>query len=103
MAGKSTHPEQSVKPDFTEIIETFGEISREWAERMKTEADLVSELMQKLTAARSFPETTTACGEWMSRRMELLAEDNSRLLADTQKFWKAGTRLMSSGLSGAAS
>jgi hypothetical protein len=48
--------------------------------------------MEKVTTARSFPETTAAYGEWMSRRMELFADDNRRLWADAQKIMWAGTR-----------
>jgi hypothetical protein len=104
MAEKHTHPARAVTPNFTEIIETFGEVSREWMARAKSETGLASELVDKLTAARSFAETTTAYGEWMARRMELCAEDGRRFWADTtQKFMEAGTRLLSNGMTGASS
>jgi len=51
--------------------------------------------MEKVTSARSFPETAAAYGEWMGRRMELFADDNRRLWADAQKVMGAGTRLIS--------
>ena len=65
---------------------------------MKSEATLASEFANKLTAARSIPETATAYQKWASQRMEMAAEDAKHLLADSQKFAETGARLLSSGL-----
>jgi hypothetical protein len=58
---------------------------------------LASEFAAKLTRARSIPEAMTACQEWTGRRFEMMAEDGKHAIADTQKFMKTGSRLLSNG------
>jgi hypothetical protein len=81
----------------TELFEKVQEANQSWLDRMQTEASLASEFGAKLTAARSIPETVTACQEWTSRRTEMATEDAKHLLADTQKFMETGVRLLSNG------
>ena len=78
-----------------ELFKEFQEISQYWTGRAKAEADLASELISKLTAARSVPETAKAYQEWASRRMQLAVEDSQRLFADGLKFAETGARLCS--------
>lgn len=80
-----------------ELLDKFQETNRQWLDRAKSEADLASEFASKLSAARSIPEAMTACQEWSTRRLEMMAEDGKHLLADSQKFMDAGARLMSAG------
>jgi hypothetical protein len=61
-----------------EFIDAIEEVNREWGARVKAEQDLATEFAGKLTAARSIPETAGIWQEWMSRRMELFAEDSRR-------------------------
>jgi hypothetical protein len=72
----------------TELLHGFQEISQHWVARAKSEAELASELVAKLTSARSIPETATAYQEWASRRMRLAIEDSQRLFADGLKPWR---------------
>lgn len=81
----------------SELLEQIQEVNRQWLDRMKSEATLASELANKLSSARSIPETATAYQKWASRRMEMAAEDAQRLLADGQKFAETGARLVSRG------
>ena len=80
-----------------ELFDRFEEFSQAWFTRAKSEASLVSEFVTKLTAARSAPETATACQECMDKRMEMLAEDGRRLFDDSQKFFHLGTRFLMNG------
>jgi len=86
-----------------ELFDRFEEFNRAWFTRAKSEASLVSEFVAKLTAARSAPETATACQECMDKRMELLAEDGRRLFDDSQKFIHLGTQFLMNGSGGDAS
>jgi cell wall assembly regulator SMI1 len=81
----------------TEPLENLQETSRQWLDPAQSEATLASEFASKLTSVRSFPEAMVACQEWTTRRLEMMAEDGTHLLADTQKFMETGMRFMSNG------
>lgn len=85
----------------TELLDKLQETNREWLARVRSEIDLASELTSKLTAARSLPDAATACQEWASKRMDMLAEDGRRVVADNQKFIEASARFFSNGGTGA--
>jgi len=63
------------------MLDALGEFNHDWSERAAAEVQLVSNLANNLAAARSVPEAAAAYQEWMSRRMEMLAEDGRRLLS----------------------
>jgi hypothetical protein len=81
----------------TELFDGFQEISQHWVARAKSETELASEMVAKLTSARSVPETMTAYQEWASRRMQLAMEDSQRLFADSLKLAATGARLFTKG------
>jgi hypothetical protein len=83
-----------------ELFDAFQEINQAWLARAKSEASLNSELVAKLTAARTVPETADACQECVGKRMELFVEDSRRLLADSQKIMSLGTRFLTNGSAG---
>jgi len=80
-----------------EFFDAFQEINQAWLARARSEANLNSELVSKLSAARSVPETADAYQQVMGKRMELLVEDSRRLLADGQKIVNLSTRLLVNG------
>jgi Phasin protein len=80
-----------------ELMKAIEEANSEWAVRVKAETELTTEFAGKLTAARSIPEMATICQEWISRRMEIFADDSRRFVADSQKFMATTARLLSSG------
>jgi hypothetical protein len=84
----------------TELFEELQEISQHWVARAKSETDLASELVAKLTSARSAPETASAYQEWARRRMRMAVEDSQRLFADSLKLMQTGARLFSNGAIG---
>jgi hypothetical protein len=75
-----------------ELFQRLPEVSREWADRVQSEATIASEFATKLSSTRSIPEATTVCQEWAGRRMEMATEDAKRILADSQKLLETGTR-----------
>ena len=81
----------------TEQLSNFQETNRQWLERVQAEASLASELISKLTAARSIPDAMTAYQEWGSRRLEMMAEDTKHLMDNTQKFMQTSARLIANG------
>ena len=81
----------------TEQLEKVQEVNRNWIDRIQSQAKLGSELVAKLTAARTIPEVATAYQEWASGQMEVAAEDAKRIFADGQKLAETGARLLSSG------
>jgi hypothetical protein len=81
-----------------ELFSTLQETHRRWLHRMQSEARLASELTHRVTNARSIPDAVTACQEWTSRQLEMMAEDGGHLLAGSQKFVETGVRFLSNGL-----
>ena len=55
-----------------ELMQTLEGINHELFNRAKKEADLASEFVGKLAAARSVPDATTTYQEWATKEMELL-------------------------------
>jgi Phasin protein len=54
-----------------DVFKELQEMGEYWTARAKSETDLASELLGKLTNARSIPETATAYQEWAIRRAAL--------------------------------
>jgi hypothetical protein len=81
----------------TELFENLQEANRHWLERVQSEATLASEFATKLTATRSISDAMTTCQEWISRQIEMMAEDSKLLVADTQRFMQTGVRLLPNG------
>jgi hypothetical protein len=81
----------------SELLGKLQKANQDWFERMQLEATEASKFAAKLTTARSLPETTAACQEWASRRMEIAAEYGNRFLDNGQQFVETGARLFSNG------
>ena len=77
----------------SKLVDTLPALSREWMSCAQAERELSSELLAKLTAARTLPESARACQEWLSRRMDMFADETRMLLADTQKLVDVGAQL----------
>jgi hypothetical protein len=80
-----------------ELLDQFAEFNKIWFARAKSEASLASEFVAKLTAARSVPETTSACQECVGKRMEMLVDDGRQFFADSQKLLQLSTRFLMNG------
>src|SRR5262249_44624927 len=80
-----------------DFLAAFEEMNQAWFSRARSEASIATELVSRLTSARSVPETRTAYQECMGKRLEMLAEDSRRLLADSQKFMQLGTKFLMNG------
>ncbi|MGC2833589.1 MAG: hypothetical protein WA238_05230 [Methylocella sp.] len=77
--------------------EQFRERNRQCLDRAQAEANLASEFVLKLAAARSIPGAVKAYQEWGSRRLEMVAEDTEHLMNDTQKFIQMSAQLLATG------
>jgi hypothetical protein len=80
-----------------ELFNVFQEINQAWFDRVRSAATINSELIAKLTAARSMPETAEAYQQCVGKRMEMLVEDGRRLLADSQKIVSLGSKFLTNG------
>lgn len=81
----------------SDVFKELQEIGEYWTARAKTETDLASELVGKLTSARSIPESATAYQEWAIRRAQMAVEDGQRLFTDNVKLMETAARLFSNG------
>jgi hypothetical protein len=79
-----------------EFIHATEELNREWAERLKEEAEVATEFAGKFAAAKSIPETAAIWQEWVRRRTEMLT-------ADIQKFTTVTARFLPKGWQGGSS
>jgi hypothetical protein len=77
--------------------EQLQETNRQCFDRVQAEANLASELVSKVTAARSISEAMAAYQEWGSRRLEMAAEDTKRLMDHTHKFIQMSAQLLANG------
>jgi hypothetical protein len=66
--------------------ETAQEMNRQWAASMNAEAALASEFLARLTAAKSISDAASACQECGSRQMEILADQNRKLMQASERI-----------------
>ncbi len=85
-----------------ELVKQLEKIGQHWTARAKSETDLASELISKLTDARSVPEGAKAYQEWAGRRMQMAFEDGQHLVADSFKLMETAVRGFSNGGAGAS-
>jgi len=86
-----------------ELADTYEQIGRAWLARVKSEADLWSDLATKMSSIRSAPDALGAYQQCVAQRMQLVVDDGRRLLEDSQKIMSTITRAMSNGWPSAAS
>jgi hypothetical protein len=80
-----------------ELFSKLHQANLRWMNTVQKRANLASEFIAKLTAARSVPETVSACQDWVRQRMEMAEEDAKQLLADSEAFMDTAARLVSNG------
>jgi Phasin protein len=78
-----------------ELMQMLEGINHELFNRAKKEAELASEFVGKLAAARSVPDATSTYHEWATKEMELLAADGHQMFAHGEKLMQASRRLFS--------
>lgn len=75
-----------------ELSKFLQQASEDWRSRAELERELVTELTNNLTAAKSLPEAATAYQQWMARRIELMTKDSQKFFADNQTFMNTMSR-----------
>jgi hypothetical protein len=80
-----------------ELFSVFQEINQAWFDRARSAATINSELIAKLTSARTMPETAEAYQQCVGKRMEMMVEDGRRLLADSQKIVNVSSKFLTNG------
>jgi len=81
-----------------ELMHVLEGINRELFVRATKEAELASEFVGKLAAARSVPDATTTYREWATKEMELLAADGRQMFEHGGKMMQASRRLFSGSM-----
>jgi len=81
----------------SEFMEGIRAVNQRCVERVQAETKLAADLVAKLADSHSVADTTAAWQEWGSRRMQLVAEDGKRLVADGQRLMEQATRLLANG------
>ena len=78
-----------------ELFSKLEQANLRWMDTIQKRVNLASEFATKLTAARSVPETVSACQDWVRQRIEMAEEDAKQLLADSEAFMDTAARLVS--------
>jgi hypothetical protein len=76
-------------------LDAYAEIQRAWLDRVKSEADLWSDLVARLQEARSGPEAFQAYQQFLVERMQLAVQDGRRLVDETEKTLAILTKMIS--------
>jgi Phasin protein len=80
-----------------ELLDAYDQASRAWLARIKSEADLWSELATKLAGTRSLPEAIQSYQECVSQRMKIAADDAQRLSDECGNIMQKFGRSMTNG------
>ena len=80
-----------------ELLQTYEQICSAWVERVKSEANLWSDLASRMTHTRSVPDALSAYQQCVAQRMQMASEDAQRLLDDSQRIMKSITRSLPKG------
>ena len=74
-------------------FEQLHELNRHWLDRWQAEAEVFTDFGNKLMAARSLNEATTACQELASRHWQMASEDAKRVMEDSEPLTLNGVHL----------
>jgi hypothetical protein len=77
----------------SKLVDALPALGREWMSHAQAERELTSDLVAKLTAARTVPESARVYREWLARRLDMFAEETRTLLTDAQTLADVGARL----------
>jgi hypothetical protein len=75
-----------------QMFQAFEDIGREWFTCATAKAELALKLPDRLTSAASIQDAVFAYQQWLGEWVNMLGEDNRRIISDGQKIIDAGTR-----------
>src|SRR5262245_511709 len=76
------------------LVDAYEQMQRMWLARVKSEADLWSELIARLQEAPPGPEALQAYQDALVQRMQLAVQDGRRLIDETEKTLAILTQLI---------
>lgn len=79
----------------TDVLKGLESRNQMLVERMRSEADLASEYMNKFSAVRSISETASVFQDYVDKRTKMTTDDAKRLRADNQELLEAVGRFWS--------
>lgn len=83
-----------------ELLDALERINEYWLSRAKSEAEFATAIANKPVAARSMPDVTSLCQDWLAQRMQRCVEDGNHVFADVPKLLRTGSRQAQSGNGG---
>jgi len=84
---------EQAKSVFTaqkELLDTLEQINEHWFARVKSEAELATTMANRVASARSMPDMSSVCQDWLGRRMQRYVEDSNHVFDDVQKLIRTG-------------
>jgi Phasin protein len=73
-----------------ELLDTLEQINEHWFARVKSEAELATTMANRVASARSRPDMSSVCQDWLGRRMQRYVEDSNHVFDDVQKLIRTG-------------
>jgi len=80
-----------------ELLDTYQKLAFAWLARMKSEAEIWSQLAAKLAVLHSVPEAVEAYSKSVSQQMQMTVEDGQHLIQDCQQITQKITEAVSNG------
>jgi hypothetical protein len=78
--------QQNFAKAYAELCATLRDENQQRIDRVQLKLHSASELVRKLTAARSILDAIAAYQEWATQWQRLIAENDQQLLADSEKL-----------------
>jgi hypothetical protein len=88
---------KSVFATQKELLDALEQINEHWFARVKSEAELATTMANKLASARSMPDMSSVCQDWLGQRMQRYIEDSNHVFDDVQKLIRTGARMAQIG------
>jgi hypothetical protein len=84
----------NVQAEFWEQIQAT---NKRWLDRLREEGKFGADFASKLAGAHTVPDAVTICQEFSRRQCEMIAEDATHFIGETQKAMQSGARFFANG------
>jgi hypothetical protein len=80
-----------------QVLDALANGNQQWIDCANQEAKLASTLAHKVTTAKSIPDATAACQEWVRQQIELISSQARKGFEETQVLTEACTQIVNNG------
>jgi hypothetical protein len=92
LGTQQAHALKAMQDEFAALFE---DAKRAYEDRIEVEQKLTAEFIANLSQVKSAVDGAKIYQDWMSKHLQLWAEDGRRVMSDAQKIYAATSRIMS--------